>query len=219
MNFMNNSPFVDSTTADKEVVFVVDDDVTVLQYVRTVLSENSISPRCFLYPDRFLAECQGVSVGCVVIDFSLRHVNGIQVYQQARAQGASIAGILISGRAQIADTVTAMQRGMLTVLEKPMPPQVLQREVMRALDHSRRQLAAQNSAAELRRRWEALSDSEKSVFEFLTAGCSNKAIAQRLDLGLRTVEARRQAILKKLNCTSLADLVRFSLSLEFRNRS
>jgi FixJ family two-component response regulator len=46
------------------------------------------------------------------------------------------------------------------------------------------------------------------------AGEGNKAIAYRLDIGLRTVEARRKALTRKLKFESIAELFTLVLLAE-----
>ncbi len=52
-----------------------------------------------------------------------------------------------------------------------------------------------------------LTSDEIAVYELLVQGESNKSIALRLDIGLRTVERRRQSILKKLQVGSISQLL------------
>ena len=54
---------------------------------------------------------------------------------------------------------------------------------------------------------ERLSADERSVYKMLIRGEANKLIAQELDCGVRTVERRRQSILKKLEVESVAELL------------
>jgi two-component system response regulator FixJ len=54
----------------------------------------------------------------------------------------------------------------------------------------------------------SLTVEEFQVLEGILAGKPNKAIARLLGISLRTVENRRQAVLKKLQVKSLAALVR-----------
>ncbi len=52
-----------------------------------------------------------------------------------------------------------------------------------------------------------LTVNERRVFELLIRGKANKFIAQELDIGMRTVERRRQTILKKLEVESMAEVL------------
>jgi DNA-binding NarL/FixJ family response regulator len=56
-----------------------------------------------------------------------------------------------------------------------------------------------------------LSDREREVLELLARGHTNQEIAARLVVSVRTVEAHRAHILRKLNLQTRADLVRYAL--------
>jgi FixJ family two-component response regulator len=69
--------------------------------------------------------------------------------------------------------------------------------------------------AEAEARLGSLTEDELEVFRRLLAGHANKRIAADLDIGLRTVELRRSNIMKKMQATSLPDLVRMAILIDF----
>ena len=58
-----------------------------------------------------------------------------------------------------------------------------------------------------------LSPREREVLMAIAEGLTNKEIAARLNLGVRTVETHRERIMRKLNIHSVAGLTRHALSL------
>ena len=56
-----------------------------------------------------------------------------------------------------------------------------------------------------------LDHDEKRVLECVVSGMTNREIAGRLDVGLRTVELRRQNFSRKLDVRSVAELVKFAV--------
>ena len=75
-----------------------------------------------------------------------------------------------------------------------------------------------NSAA-ISGRLRTLTTREKDVLLRLLNGMPNKIIAHELGVSTRTVETHRATIMSKMNASSLADLVRMSLSTqEFGSR-
>ncbi|XZE17699.1 LuxR C-terminal-related transcriptional regulator [Pirellulaceae bacterium SH449] len=60
-------------------------------------------------------------------------------------------------------------------------------------------------------RWRKLSPAEIDVVEYVSQGLMNKVIAKNLSLAVRTVEARRSRILRKLEVSSIPELVRFHM--------
>src|SRR3954469_4785628 len=58
---------------------------------------------------------------------------------------------------------------------------------------------------------ERLTSREREIVQLLAEGNSNKAIATRLDLSVKTVETHRASVMRKLDLNSLADIVRFAV--------
>ena len=57
-----------------------------------------------------------------------------------------------------------------------------------------------------------LTQREQCILNSIATGKSNKHIARELDLSVRTVEAHRLNIKRKLNIEGQADLIRYALS-------
>ena len=58
----------------------------------------------------------------------------------------------------------------------------------------------------------ALSDREYQVFEMLVAGKNITAIAQRLNLSVKTVSTHKARIMQKMNMTNPAELIRYAFT-------
>lgn len=57
----------------------------------------------------------------------------------------------------------------------------------------------------------SLSDRESEVLRLIALGYSNKEIAARLDLSVKTVEAHKANAMRKLDMTSRIDIVRYAM--------
>jgi DNA-binding NarL/FixJ family response regulator len=57
----------------------------------------------------------------------------------------------------------------------------------------------------------ALSPREREVLQLLAEGCSVRDIADRLNLGQKTVETHRRNLMEKLGVNNLVDLIRYAL--------
>lgn len=60
----------------------------------------------------------------------------------------------------------------------------------------------------------ALSPREWEVLKAVAAGKPNKQIAQELDISIKTVEAHRSRLMKKVDADNMADLMRIALQIE-----
>lgn len=56
-----------------------------------------------------------------------------------------------------------------------------------------------------------VSDRESEVLRFIAWGYSNKEIASRLDLSVKTIEAHKSNAMRKLNMRSRIDIVRYAI--------
>jgi DNA-binding NarL/FixJ family response regulator len=59
---------------------------------------------------------------------------------------------------------------------------------------------------------EPLSELEHEVLRLITLGHTNREIAEKLDASIRTAEAHRAHIMRKLGLRSRAELVRYALA-------
>jgi two-component system, NarL family, response regulator NreC len=58
---------------------------------------------------------------------------------------------------------------------------------------------------------EHLTKREREIIQLIAEGASNKEVAQKLGVSLRTAETHRANVLRKLNLSSVADLVRYAI--------
>jgi DNA-binding NarL/FixJ family response regulator len=60
-----------------------------------------------------------------------------------------------------------------------------------------------------------LTSREREIIQLLAEGNSNKDIARRLTLSVKTVETHRAAVMRKLELSSLADIIRWAIRNNF----
>ena len=70
-------------------------------------------------------------------------------------------------------------------------------------------LLGKANPTEIRRRMATLTSREFQVIELVVQGELNKSIAKKLDIAMRTVEARRSKAMAKLEAQRLTDLIRY----------
>ncbi|RJR34235.1 MAG: DNA-binding response regulator, partial [Deltaproteobacteria bacterium] len=104
--------------------------------------------------------------------------------------------------------------GAVDFLEKPVENQTLLVAVRQALEKDRQARLAQARRQVLQERFAALTPRERQVFQMVAAGRLNKEIAFDLGTAERTIKVHRASLMRKLNCQSLAELVRLAQELE-----
>jgi len=195
-------------------VFVVDDDAGARESVVALVGLKGLPAQGFSSAEEFLAQYDPARKGCVVIDVRMAGMSGLDLLQRLKARKSFLPVIVITGYADVPMAVRAMQEGAVTFLEKPCQEQELWQAITQALEIEQHQHAQRKQRAEMEARLATLTEDELEVFRRLLAGHANKRIAADLDIGLRTVELRRSNIMKKMQATSLPDLVRMAILID-----
>ncbi len=81
------------------------------------------------------------------------------------------------------------------------------------------QRRAENLVNSIQARAETLSERERQVMELVTAGLTNKEIAEKLFLSVVTIKLYRGQVMRKMEAESLADLVRMYEKISPPNNS
>jgi len=110
--------------------------------------------------------------------------------------------------------VRAMKQGAIDFIEKPFNDEVLLDAIRRAVNSAEQQRSSKALVADLAARFANLTPREHEVMDMVTAGQSNKEIANALGVSAKTVEAHRARVMEKMQASSLAELVRMSISVE-----
>ncbi|WAT17795.1 LuxR C-terminal-related transcriptional regulator [Aurantiacibacter sp. MUD11] len=115
----------------------------------------------------------------------------------------------------VEEVVEAIQAGALDFVRLPLCEDELQRLVGHVHSDAGRHAEARRRLIDARRRIEGLSKREREVLDWLSEGCSNKAIARNLEISPRTVEIHRANMMAKLGANHAAEAVRLRLEADF----
>lgn len=204
--------------SDVGTVFVIDDDADGRRSVVALVESFGFRAEAFDSAEHFLDSQRTAEPGCVVADLRMPGISGLELQEKLAAMGSSLPVIIISAFADVPTAVRAMRSGVVTLLQKPYAPAELRESICEALELNAQARQRAEWLAEVRRRLESLTAPERDVLELVSAGIPNKTIAQRLNLGLRTVEARRHAIMRKMQAGSLAELLRMVFAVQSQPR-
>ncbi len=117
--------------------------------------------------------------------------------------------IVTSSTASVSDAVELMKHGAKDVVQLPCDRNELWQRVQSTLENCAAETACKATMADMRARLDLLTPAEHEVVDAMLDGLANKQIAQRLGIGLRTVELRRSKIMRKMQAKSVAELVKF----------
>lgn len=187
-------------------LYVVDDDPIVLQSVKAVLVQHGFSPICYQSAEVFLREAIHDRPGCIVTDLQMPGINGLELQERLLANGSPLSVIFLTGIADVPTVVKIMRNGAATLLEKPYASQDLVNAIENALASSQARWQTTCQQRRVRMLEATLTNEERTVMRLMLNGVPNKNIASSMDIGMRTVDRRRQAIFTKMGVATVAEL-------------
>jgi len=196
------------------IVFVVDDDSSIREAIKSLVSLVGLRVETFGSAQEFLRNERPDLPGCVVLDVELPGLSGLDLQQELAAHGIKLPIIFITGYGDIPMSVRAMKAGATEFLTKPFRDQDLLDAIHQALAHDRAARRHSREIAELRNRFEALTSREREVMSLVVAGWLNKQIGFELKISEITVKIHRGRVMTKMGAQSLAHLVRLAERLE-----
>lgn len=126
-----------------------------------------------------------------------------------RSATGSLPVVAAGSAATISEAVELMKQGASDVIELPQQREAFWERVQKSVEAADLDAAGAAVASEMKARLDQLTPAEDEVIAAMLDGLANKQIAQRLGIGLRTVELRRSKIMRKMQAKSVAELVKF----------
>ncbi|MET3521826.1 response regulator transcription factor [Mesorhizobium abyssinicae] len=199
------------------IVFVVDDDISVRESLELVVRSAGWEPRIFASAQEFLNHPRASVPNCLILDVNLPDLNGLDLQSMVSTERSEMPIIFLTGYGDVPMTVRAMKAGAVEFLTKPFSDEVLFHAIEQALERSRVSLALQTEMRSLVDRHASLSRREQEVMALVVSGLLNKQVAFELGISEITVKAHRGRVMRKMNVTSLADLVTIAAKLDIRH--
>jgi FixJ family two-component response regulator len=188
------------------VVWIVDDDESVLRGLGRLLLAEGFEVRGFADPEAFLAAHDRSVQGCAIIDLGLPGIDGLALQERLVAQGDGRPVIFLTGHGTIPAAVQAMRAGAVDFLSKPVEAEQLLAAVRAALAQDAATRSARAVSHGLRDRLSHLTPREREVLDEVVAGRMNKQIADRLGAAEKTIKVHRGRLMRKMGVRSVAEL-------------
>jgi len=206
----------DEHSGSQSTVYVVDDDASVRRGLSNLIRSVGLRVEVFASASEFLAVKRPDAPACLILDVRLPGLSGLDFQTELTKARNQIPIIFITGHGDIPMTVKAMKAGAIEFLTKPFRDQDLLDAVQVALERARVAHQNEQSAAQLRAKFEALTPREQEVMAWVTGGLLNKQVAAEIGVTEITVKVHRGKVTRKMGAKSLADLVKMADMLGIR---
>jgi FixJ family two-component response regulator len=195
-------------TIPTAMVFVIDDDASILKSLRRLLDAAQYKAELFKSASEFLTRSAHPGPSCVIVDVRMPELNGIDFQEALIKQGREEQLVFITGHGDIPMCAGAMKAGAVDFLAKPFKPKQLLESVARALTRSAEQRRRASEKKQARTLLERLTHREFQVMELVATGMLNKQVGGELGMAEKTVKTHRAHVMQKLGITSVAELMR-----------
>lgn len=210
------------------IIRIVDDDPNIHDALVYVLENEGFIVRHYESAESFLINDRPEDPGCAILDVRMGEMSGIVLHDRMKKLGSKLPCIFLSAHGDVDMAVDAIEAGAVTFLSKPVRTEKLLAAIERALtiaqsltcepeqtldgtpsreaaltDEAARQAALTEAA---RTAFLSLSDRERQAALLAVSGLTNRQIAERLEIAVRTVEFHRAGSMRKLGCHSAAEL-------------
>jgi FixJ family two-component response regulator len=202
-----------SDNIDRPLVLIVDDDEDMRSALRELLLSVGIDARCFGSTQELLHADLPERPGCLILDVRMPGASGLDLQQHLTSNGNTRPIIFLTGHGDIAMTVQAMKAGAVDFLTKPVRDQTLLDAVTAAIEKDVSQRAVARLVKQHVDRYAKLTPREREILREVVRGRLNKQIAFDLGISEITVKLHRGNVTRKLQATSVGQLIRIWESL------
>lgn len=175
----------------RTLIRLVDDDAELRDALQFVLELEGWKTAAYGRADDFLKADIPSVPGCVVMDVRMPGLSGLEAQAAMNRLGLTLPIIFLTGHGDVDMAVSAMMEGAADFIQKPIDNERLLASIARAAVKSLSKVEGLTTPAEARRRWSELTERE---------------MAERLGIALRTVEVHRASVLRKLGVKTPQDV-------------
>jgi|GEM_PF-807319 len=187
-------------------VYLIDDDARFRRSLADVISSIGLVHHEWESPEQFLALNDLKRPGCVIVDYRLPMLSGLEVLKSIRSR-STIPVVLISAYADVRLAVDAMQAGAASVFEKPLHDNEFLGFIERLCFEDSAHLTRRDACSAIRAQIAKLSETERQVLDLMVEGFPNKVIANMLGKSIKAVERNRKNLAAKLDCRTAHEVL------------
>jgi two-component system response regulator FixJ len=200
--------------SSEPTVFVVDDDESIRDSLSMLLPLKGLRVRTFASADEFLQAYRPVWRGCLLTDLEMPGMTGLDLQGVLSERDVTLSVVMLTAHGDVATTRSALKNGAVDFLEKPVDEGVLIETLKNAIRLDQQRFEERLQREEVAQRVARLTPRELDVLKLLSDGLQHREIGERLAISARTVEVHKARVMEKLECRTLAQLVKIGASLQ-----
>ncbi|MFA9500259.1 response regulator [Mannheimia sp. E30BD] len=184
-------------------IHILDDEEPLLDAMAFLLAPLGLELHTWQNSLDFLAQADLHQKGVLLLDIRMPYLDGQQVHQKLREAKSTLAVVIMTAHGDVPMAVRELKNGAVDFLEKPVSFEQLKQVIAQAEVVSEQAVKIH----EIRRNYAKLTKKERNLVPLIMQGITNKQIADRLAISVRTVEVHRASVMEKMAAESLAGLV------------
>lgn len=198
-----------------QTVYLIDDDPDLREYLQVIIQTLDVTVIPCASTADFFASYQNDDNTCILSDVLMPDMDGLEFQDELLKRKIAVPLVLMSSHGSINMVKTALKKGAIDFLEKPIDTKELLDVVKQSLIIADENRKSSVEHEHIHSRLKRLSDRESQILGHLVRGLENLEIATTLNISVRTVETHRSKILKKMGYPSLNKLLTNPLLLSF----
>ncbi len=170
--------------------------------------------------DEAIVRCRELQPDVVLMDISMPRMNGLASTEALRKEFPALKVLILSIHNNREYIFRIIQSGAHGYVSKEASPDELMRAIESVFEGeaffspeiAQQALTQFVHSGGKREPFAQLTDREREVLVLIAEGQSNKEIASKLGIGVRTIETHRERIMRRLNIHSVAGLTKYAIA-------
>jgi len=190
----------------RPIIHFVDDDAMFRSALAEVLELAGYDVKQYESAGAFLLSGPPEGPGCILLDLRMPGPNGLELQEALARDANGMPVVFLTGYGDVPTTASAMKRGALDVLTKPVDRETLLAAIHAAHERDAEWRRDRSRHTTIEARFASLTAREQAILDGVVSGRLNKQIAGDLHIAERTVKTHRAQLMTKLGAASAADL-------------
>lgn len=187
------------TSNPMALIRVIDNDREMRKSLSLLLSTEGWKVAIYSSAEEFLEKDNVLIPGCLISEINMPKMSGLQLQNDLIYQDHALPLIFLTAFAEVGTAVSALRKGAVDFLTKPVNANRLLESVEAAVKKDWENRSKVQNTFNFSKLIQKLTPRENEVCRLVAQGLSNKAIGLQLGIAEKTVKVHRSAIYRKLD--------------------